>query len=55
MKVFLLRSARIKHNAGEIVEVSPVDAHYLISTHSAKLVAEAAEVTEQKPKGKKKK
>lgn len=55
MKVLLLRSARIAHNAGEIVEVSPADAHFLISTNSAKLVAEAAVTTEQKPKGKKKK
>lgn len=35
MKVKLLRDSRIKHHAGEIVEVSPEEAHYLISTNSA--------------------
>lgn len=30
MKVKLLKPARIRHNAGDIVEVSPADARYLI-------------------------
>ena len=42
MKVLLLRECRIRHNAGEIVEVSPAEADYLLSTFSAQRVAEAA-------------
>ena len=41
MKVLLLRAARIRCNAGEIVEVSPAEAGFLISTGSA---VEAAEM-----------
>ena len=39
MKLKLLRAARIRHEAGEIVEVSPAEAGFLLSTGSA----EAAE------------
>lgn len=48
MKVKLLRSARIRHEAGETVEVSPAEAGFLFSTGSAVQVIEkpAAEVTE---------
>lgn len=35
MKVKLLRDSRITHKAGEIVEVSPVEAGFLISVCSA--------------------
>ena len=35
MKVKLLRAARIRHEAGEIVEVSPAEAGFLLSTGSA--------------------
>lgn len=35
MKVQLTRAARIRHNAGEIVEVSPAEAGFLFSTGSA--------------------
>ena len=35
MKVKLLREARIRHEAGEIVEVSPAEAGFLLSTGSA--------------------
>ena len=35
MKVKLMRDARIHHSAGEIVEVSPAEAGFLISTGSA--------------------
>ena len=35
MKIRLLRAARIRHEAGEIVEVSPAEAGFLLSTHSA--------------------
>jgi len=40
MKLKLLRSARIRHEAGEIVEVSPAEAGFLISTGSAAEVYE---------------
>lgn len=35
MKVKLIRAARIRHDAGEIVEVSPAEAGFLLSTGSA--------------------
>ena len=35
MKLKLLRAARIRHEAGEIVEVSPAEAGFLLSTGSA--------------------
>ena len=44
MKVKLLRAARIRHEAGEIVEVSPAEAGFLLSTGSAVRVAEAPAV-----------
>ena len=39
MKIKLLRDARIKHKAGEIVEVSPAECHFLVSVGSAVEVA----------------
>ena len=39
MKVILLRDARIKHSAGETVEVSEAEASFLINTQSAVLAA----------------
>lgn len=42
MKVKLLKAARIKHEAGDIVEVSPADARYLIMMKVAEKVAEEA-------------
>lgn len=41
MKIKLLRAARIRHEAGETVDVSPAEAGYLLSTGSAVKVAEA--------------
>ena len=35
MKLLLTRAAKIRHEAGEIVEVSPAEAGFLLSTHSA--------------------
>lgn len=35
MKIKLLRAARIRHEAGETVDVSPAEAGYLLSTGSA--------------------
>lgn len=42
MKVRLLRDSRINHQAGEIVEVSPAQADFLISCGSAAPVVEKA-------------
>lgn len=39
MKVRLLRDARIKHLAGEVVEVSPAEYNFLVSVGSAVEVA----------------
>ena len=39
MKVKLLREARIKHAAGETVEVTPEVAAFLVSVRSAVVVA----------------
>lgn len=38
MKVKLLRDARIVHKAGEILEVSPEECHFLVSTAGAEVV-----------------
>lgn len=35
MRVKLLRDSKILHKAGEIVEVSPAEAYFLISVQSA--------------------
>lgn len=39
MLVRLLRDSRIHVKAGEIIDVSPADYNYLVSTHSAMPVA----------------
>ena len=39
MKIKLLRDARINHKAGEIVDVSPAECHFLVSVGSAVEVA----------------
>ena len=51
MKIRLLRDARIRHKAGEIVEVSPAEATFLLSLNSA--VACTEDVKEPKKKTKK--
>lgn len=50
MKLILLRDARIRHKAGEIVEVTGAEADFLLSTHSAIPAKTAAEKTEEKEK-----
>lgn len=53
MRVRLLRDSRIRHKAGETVEVSPAEAQFLLSIQSAELVREdppEETVTEEKPK-----
>lgn len=42
MIVRLLRDARINHKAGDIVEVSPAQFNFLVSTNSAELYVEKA-------------
>ena len=48
MKLLLTKAARINYNAGEIVEVSPVQAQFLLSIQAAEKL-EVIEVPE-KPK-----
>lgn len=50
MKVKLLRDQRIKHKAGEIVEVSPEEFSFLINTNSAVPAEAAADKPTEKPK-----
>ena len=47
MKVRLTRAARIRHEAGEIIEVSPAEAGFLFSTGSAVEVKEKRETPEK--------
>ena len=53
MKLLLTKAARINYNAGEIVEVSPVQAQFLLAIHAAEPLEER-EVPE-KPKTTKRK
>ena len=55
MLVKLLRPARIRHEAGEIVEVSPAEAGFLLSIKSATKVEEEKEVKAEPEKKKSKK
>lgn len=52
MKLRLLRDARIHHKAGEIVEVSPAEAGFLLSTNSAIPFAAEEKPTTKKTKKK---
>lgn len=45
MKVKLLRDARIMHKAGEILEVSPEECHFLVSTDGAVEVTDAVKAS----------
>ena len=48
MKLKLTRAARIRHEAGEIVEVSPAEAGFLMSTGSAvRMIEEAPKTPEE--------
>lgn len=49
MKVKLLRDSRINHKAGEIVEVSPAECHFLVSVGSAVEVAVKAPAVIETP------
>lgn len=48
MKVKLLRDARILHKAGETIEVSPAECHFLVSTDGA-VVVDAVKATIETP------
>lgn len=48
MKVLLKMRQKIWHNAGEIVEVSPAEAGFLLSVKAAEIVAEVRETPEAK-------
>lgn len=50
MKIRLLRDARITHKKGEIVEVSPSEAKFLLSLHSAEEVKEEKKATRRTTK-----
>lgn len=50
MKVELTRAARINHNAGEIVEVSPETANFLFCVGSARAVEDKAEEVKEPKK-----
>lgn len=48
MKVLLTKAARINHNAGEIVEVSPAQANFLLSVSAAGPIENAQRETPEK-------
>lgn len=56
MKVKLLKEARIRHKAGDIVEVSPAEADFLLSLRVGERVQEAgtAAKSPEKPARRKK-
>ena len=47
MRVQLLRDARIMHKSGEIIEVSPEECHFLVSTDGAVVVDAVKAPTEK--------
>lgn len=57
MRVLLKKAARINHKAGEIVEVSPDQAEFLLSVGAAEFIldAEKRETPEKATKGKREK
>ena len=52
MRVELIKDMRIKHKAGDIVEVSPEACNFLVSIGAAKVVKE--QPVKEQPKQKKK-
>ena len=49
MKLLLKKAARINHEAGEIVEVSPAQANFLLSVNAAEIIrSERRETPEKK-------
>ena len=54
MKVKLLTDARIRHNAGEVVEVRKEEAEFLLSVQAAEVVKEQPKEQPKKRKTEKK-
>jgi hypothetical protein len=54
MKLLLKKAARINHNAGEIVEVSPAQANFLLSVGAAEILTVQRETPEKKTTTKRK-
>ena len=52
MRIKLVREARIRHKAGDIVEVSPAEANFLTSTGSAVYIPNDAPRPRRDPKKK---
>ena len=50
MQLLLKTAARINHNAGEIVEVSPDQAQFLLSVGAAEVLKTESRETPEKPK-----
>lgn len=48
MKVRLTKRVKVWHEAGEIVEVSPADADFLLSVKAAEKVAEETKAAKKK-------
>ena len=48
MKLRLTKAARINHEAGEIVEVSPAQANFLLSVNAAEIVRPEQRETPEK-------
>lgn len=48
MNLLLMKAARIHHDAGEIVEVSPAEGNFLLSVSAAVPVADQKAEQEQK-------
>ena len=48
MRIRLLKAARINHEAGEIVEVSPAQATFLLSVNAAEIVESTQRETPEK-------
>lgn len=48
MKLLLKKAARINHEAGEIVEVSPAQANFLLSVNAAEIAENVQRETPEK-------
>jgi len=48
MKLRLTKAARINHEAGEIVEVSPAQANFLLSVNAAEIIRPEQRETPEK-------
>lgn len=53
IKLRLIKEARIRHKAGDIVEVSPAEANFLIASRTAEVIQPAKAATTKKKTEKK--